>query len=173
MGPFEVLEVCGTSDLNRKLHLSPTLQETMKSNIFHVSKLKTAWERTRTFDVTTDVPPPTKEDHDGLKEYYVEKIVSYEDRRNGRYFRIKWEGYDSEYNTWEHESLLTNAQERVQEYFKGNPNAEAVNPSTKNRLKQKKEKQTIREGQRKSTRLNKTDEINTSIKQMCAMIRFI
>ena len=165
LGPFEVIQICGTDDLNRKIKMSPTLQETMKSNIFHVSKLKMAWLRTEEFDMTTDMPPPpTKEDKDGVMEYFVKEIVSYQDKTNGRYFRVKWEGYPHEsWDTWEHESNMTNAKAKIAEFMRKNTNS--VNPNRKQRILAKQSEAT-----RRSTRLNKSNATTTSIQTICAVI---
>ena len=132
IGPFEVLKVCGKCELNRQIKLTPTLAETAKSDIFHVSKLKMAYNRKELFDTSLHIPAPTKKNADGEDEYYVKQVIAYEERKNGRYYRVLWEGYDDEWDTWEHESLLENAQERVKEFMQNYP--QPVNP---NRKKQK------------------------------------
>ena len=143
IGPFKVLEVCGHGDLNRKIELSPTLQETAKTNIFHVTKLKMAFKREQTeFDTETDNPPPTK-DIDGIEEFYVKDIIAHEERRNGRYFRVKLEGYEETHDTWEHESNLEHAQSKITEYMSNFPRP--VNPNKRQRqaLKQRKKDENV------------------------------
>ena len=161
LGPFEVTRICGTDDLNRQLKLSPTLQETMKSDIFHVSKLKIAWQRDAVFYVNTDIPPPPKENKEGEHEFFVEKIINCEDRQNGRYFRVKWQGYNEAWNTWEHESNMENAKAKVTQFLK--KNLTAVNPNQRQRVKLKKGEQ-----------LRRSERINTSatatVKTVCTMI---
>ena len=121
LGPFEVLEITGTSELNRKLNLSPTLQTRLKGDEFHVSKLKQAFFRTNEFEVTDELPPPAVDKDKNEIEYHVEKIVAYEETQHGRRFRVKWVGYKSNHNMWVNERDLLNAQERVREFMKNKP----------------------------------------------------
>ena len=128
IGPYEVLEIEGGGQQNRRLKLPEVLQSDLKgNNVFHVSKMKIAKERYEEFDSSIHVPPPKQIDENGEEKFYVESIVNFEDRRNGRYFRVKWYGYNEEHNSWEPADNLTNATEYIKEFFKTNPSA--VNPN--------------------------------------------
>jgi hypothetical protein len=77
--------------------------------------------------MTIHVPPPklkkgeNNTSDDDNEEYYVEKVLAYEDRKNGRYFRLKWKGYDESYNSWEPADNLTHAKESIEEFMKNKP----------------------------------------------------
>jgi len=67
--------------------------------------------------------PPPSELIDGEEEYIVEKIL------NSRMFQwklqylVKWEGYETEGNTWEYSENLNHAPEKVTEFHTNNPGA--------------------------------------------------
>jgi hypothetical protein len=42
----------------------------------------------------------------------------YKDRKNGRYYLVKWTGWPAEYNTWEPEVHLENAPKILKAYWK-------------------------------------------------------
>jgi hypothetical protein len=117
MGPYEVLEVTGKNNLNRKLELPLTLKERLKSDIFHIEKLKPVGEREEPFSESETLPPPKHLNG----EFYVEKILAFEQRAQGKRYLVKWEGYPSEKNTWEWEWDVENAQERIADFFKTKP----------------------------------------------------
>jgi len=119
LGPFRVAEVCGNGNLNRKLELSPTLKEKLGADTFHIEKLKPAGDREEPFSVTaTDkIPPPTRTDG----EFYVERVLAYEQRSQGKRYLVKWQGYPNSENTWEWEWMLENAQESIRDFMKSKP----------------------------------------------------
>jgi len=117
LGPFRVVEICGKNSLNRKLALSPSLLEKLGSDIFHIEKLKPAGERDEPFSVSGPIPPPTPTD----EEFFVERIVAYEQRTQGKRYLVKWEGYPDAENTWEWEWMLENAQDKLREFMQTNP----------------------------------------------------
>ena len=61
-------------------------------------------------------PPP--EIIEGEEEYEVEGIISHRKRGKGYQYLIKWKDHPSTKNTWEPESMLTNAQEELEDYKK-------------------------------------------------------
>jgi hypothetical protein len=137
IGPFEVLEVCGTQGLNRRLALSTTLNERLGTDVFHISKLKPAGESDEPFTVMDVKPPknPSGEDH-------VEKILAFEQRAQGKRYLVKWERWDRpEDNTWEWEWVLENAQEKLREFHRGNP--QPVNPTRAQRRSTRARRKTI------------------------------
>ena len=47
----------------------------------------------------------------GIKEYKVEKVIDDRIRKGKQEFLVKWEGYDSDENTWEpYNNIKDNAQ---------------------------------------------------------------
>ena len=50
-------------------------------------------------------------------EYEVEKVLNHKQIGNRMKYYVKWKGYDSSENTWEPESNLQNAQEKILEYW--------------------------------------------------------
>lgn len=156
IGPFKVLKVCGANDLNRQLELSPTLKRALNktdSDIFHVSKLKVAHNRPQVFDASLNLPPPDEYDEEGEQIYHVEKIMNYEDRPEGRYFKCRWWGYNDDWNTWEPEWNLQGSKERIKEFFDENKDKSSVNPTNKQR-KILKNKHTVTTRQSKRLLLN-------------------
>ena len=101
----------------------------MKSDEFHVERLKLAKRREEPFSVTDPLQPP--DDGKAMDEFHVEKIISFEQRTHGKKFLVKWEGYPDSENTWEWEWSLDNAQERLREFMKTNPSP--VNPARRSR----------------------------------------
>jgi hypothetical protein len=53
---------------------------------------------------------------DGEDEYEVEKILGARKRKGIRQYLVKWKGYLENYNQWEPEENLGNAEELVREY---------------------------------------------------------
>jgi hypothetical protein len=62
-----------------------------------------------------------KEDDNDNEEIVIEKIISDRVQRNrGRWkkqFKIRWEGYGEDHDTWEDASSLTNAQDAIRDYW--------------------------------------------------------
>jgi hypothetical protein len=56
---------------------------------------------------------------DGEDEYEVEKILGARKRKGIRQYLVKWKGYPENYDQWEPEENLGNAEELVREYWKG------------------------------------------------------
>jgi hypothetical protein len=129
VGPYTVTEVCGRSQLNRKLALPATLKERLKHDIFHVEKLKPVGERDDPFSVTRPTPPPNDTHHP--EEVFIEKIVAFEQAHNGKRYLVKWEGYPDSENKWQWEWEMENAQESIRDFFKTNPTP--VNPVRRSR----------------------------------------
>ncbi|KNC97950.1 uncharacterized protein SPPG_06938 [Spizellomyces punctatus DAOM BR117] len=66
--------------------------------------------------------PPSEEESDEEPETYeVEKIVGYRCHRGVEQYRIKWEGYPEEDNTWEPVENI-HATDLIQEYWKSQAN---------------------------------------------------
>ena len=120
LGPFEVLEVCGQSSLNRRLKLPTTIRERLSTDTFHVSKLKMASNRKQTLDLSETIPPPTETNGDDEK-FYVEAITGHVDEgRKGRWYQVKGVGYSNPEDYWYvHENDMQNLQEFLKDYLDG------------------------------------------------------
>ena len=128
IGPFEVIEVCGNEDLNRKLKLSTQLYDRLQYDEFHVSQLKELVQRKNAVDLAETLPPPslTKDDNE---EYYIEKILGHCDiGKKGRIFKVKGHGYnDPSDHWWVPEDDMKHAESKVKEYFKDVANVRVIN----------------------------------------------
>ena len=122
LGPFEVVEVCGESKLNRRLKLPTSLQERLTTDIFHVSKLKMASRRGQTLDLSETIPPPAKSG-DEDEEFYVEAITGHVDNgKKGRWYQVRGVGYANPQDYWYvHEYHMQNLQELLKAYLQGIP----------------------------------------------------
>ena len=133
IGPYRVLSVEGKGQLNRKLQLPETLKLKLQHDVFHVDKLKEASLREKQFDLSEDLPPPSVKtdaegdlNEDSEEEYHIERINAWRETRQGRWFHVKYRGYDDKYNQWQHEGNLQNAKEMVKNYLKNNPKPNTV-----------------------------------------------
>ena len=136
IGPFKILEVCGHGRLNRRLELSKSLLERLKSDTFHIEKLKPAHPRNGPFSIMDPIPIPMTTQG----EFFIEKIVSFrETPRKGKEFQVKWLGYNgAEGLVWLKESEMDNAQDLVKEFLQETRlrNEERVQTTTLNRRRQ-------------------------------------
>ena len=94
--------------------MSPTLSARLKSNEFHIEKLKPAFQRNVPFSVDQKIPlPPNK---DG--EFYIEKVLASRPKGKSFEYLIKWDGYTGiDSVEWVHERNMSNAREYVDEYW--------------------------------------------------------
>jgi hypothetical protein len=67
-------------------------------------------------------PPPPPEVIEGEDEYLVQKILDSKMFRGRLKFKIKWEGYGPEHNSWEYATEV-HAPERVADFYQRNPAA--------------------------------------------------
>jgi hypothetical protein len=67
-------------------------------------------------------PPPPPEMIDGEDKYLVEKILDSKMFRGRLKFKIKWEGYGPEHDSWEYATEVY-APERVADFYQRNPAA--------------------------------------------------
>jgi len=126
VGPYEVTAVTGKGDLNRELKLPEKMKQKLKEkgNVFHVDRLKEAHPNpTQQFNLDGELPPPTLQQESAVEEeeFFIEKIIQWKDQTNGRWFRVKFVGYDVSENMWYHEQNLPNAQELIKEFMEKNP----------------------------------------------------
>jgi len=67
-------------------------------------------------------PPPPPEVIEGKDEYLVKKILNSKMFQGWLKFRIKWEGYGPEHDSWEYATKVY-APERVADFYQRNPAA--------------------------------------------------
>ena len=112
-GPFKIVRQINENAF--ALKLPPTWRI---KNVFHVSKLRLAHRNDdNQFPlrrVVTPDPPEVK--GDGSEEYTVEKIIDRRKRYNRWEYRVRWQGYGPEEDTWEIMRNLTNARDAVKEF---------------------------------------------------------
>ena len=112
-GPFTVLEKYTAA---YKLKLPPHMKV---HPIFHVSQLK-LYRKPTNEDRTYQKPDPILTAA-GEEEFEVEEIINHRKRRRGRQvineYLILWKGYPAHEMTWEPESNVANAPEKIAEYF--------------------------------------------------------
>ena len=105
MGPFKVLKAAGPVAYRLELparwkHVHP---------VFHVSLLR-PWR-----GKTPALPPPVLVD--GAEEYEVSHVISHEDTRRGRRYRVRWKGFGPEEDSVLWEEDLSNAPEVLKAYL--------------------------------------------------------
>ena len=66
--------------------------------------------------------PPPPEVIDGEEEYLVEEILDSKMFRGRLRFKIKWEGYGPEHDSWEYATEV-HAPDRIAEFYQKNPTA--------------------------------------------------
>jgi hypothetical protein len=109
-GPFRVLAAIGA----QAYRLALPKEYSRIHNVFHVSLLE-PWHD-RDDDGKAAERMPVALEVDGEDEYEVEKILGARKRKGIRQYLVKWKGYLENYNQWEPEENLGNAEELVREY---------------------------------------------------------
>jgi hypothetical protein len=133
LGPYRVAEVCGKAQLNRRLELPDDLKSKLKSDVFHVDRIKEAFVTDEKFEIGDTLPPPAlREDgaSDDEPEYSIEAIEAWREDAKGRWFYVKYTGYSRKYNQWQHQENLPHAQKKIKEFMETNPR-----PTTKERAR--------------------------------------
>ena len=112
-GPFKIIRQINENAFSLKL--TPTWRI---KNVFYTSKLRLAYQNDDNQfplrKVVTPDPPEIK--GDGSEEYTVEKIIDRRKRYNRWEYRVRWQGYGPEEDTWEIMRNLTNARDAVKEF---------------------------------------------------------
>ena len=116
LGPYKIIEV--RSPVNYVLALPADMRI---HNVFHVSQLTPYVPSPPEFFSRPHRPPPVGYAR-GTPMYNVEAILDRkwdhrpDQRRNEWFYFVKWEGYDSDDNTWEPRRNLRNVQHMVDDY---------------------------------------------------------
>ena len=108
-GPFKIKEVLGP--VTYRLNL-PTQWKI--HDVFHACLLS-PFKETELHGTDETRPPPNLVQ--GNEEFEIEAILTHRTYKNRetRYL-IKWKGYNTSENTWEPESNLSNAEEKLNDY---------------------------------------------------------
>jgi hypothetical protein len=125
MGPFKVLQRVGAVAV--KLALPP--RWTRVHPVFHVSLIKPYVAGSGSSEGSeSDCPPPPVQWLDGEPLYTVDRLLDHKVERRGKgrrrkavfMFRVRWQGYGEEHDTWEPSSNLLNCRREVREYKESN-----------------------------------------------------
>ena len=115
LGPFEIVSVISQVAYKLKLPHSIKIHP-----VFHVSKLIPYHENPDEFSLRKfSRPPPIQIENED--EYEVEEILDTRTRRGKQQYLVKWLGYPHSDNTWEPESFVTNAPEKLAEFKSRKP----------------------------------------------------
>jgi hypothetical protein len=90
-------------------------------NVFHINLLSAASE-----DVDfhrRQVKPPPVITAEGEEEYEVEKIINWEQRKDGLYYQIRWTGYGPHEDTMERAEKIAELEEVMRDFLKEHPDA--------------------------------------------------
>jgi hypothetical protein len=107
-GPFPIIEVI--SSLSYRLKLP---DQWKIHPMFH-AHLLTPFQETLAHGSNYLCPPPDL--IDGIEEHEVEFITRHRLHGHSCQYLVKWKGYPTADNTWEHESNLDHAAELLKEY---------------------------------------------------------
>lgn len=114
LGPYKVLEAIGKNASHLKLPHQLKIH-----NVFHVSLLEKHTEDT--FDRAPAPVPPVEVE--GEEEWEVEKILNSRLVRNKVQFKVRWLGFGPELDQWEPKDHLSNAQDKIDQFYSLNPYA--------------------------------------------------
>jgi hypothetical protein len=116
LGPFTITKKISSHAYRLEL------PKTMKiHNVFHINLLSAASEDTD-FDRRQVKPPPVIT-AEGEEEYEVEKIINWEQRKDGLYYQIRWTGYGPHEDTMERAEKIGELQEVMKDFLKEHPDA--------------------------------------------------
>ena len=107
-GPYVIEEPIGKQAYRLNL---PTAWR--QHNVFHISLLKPYRPRDGEKDAMIMTAPEIVND---VKEYAVEQILSKRKTKGVTRYLVKWKNWGDEYNQWEPEENLANAQEKIEEF---------------------------------------------------------
>jgi hypothetical protein len=116
MGPFQIEEIVGESQLAYRLQLPPQMRI---HPVFHVSLLE-PYKENRLAGRTQERPPPVEVE--GELEYEVKEIVDSKVVRGKLQYHVEWVGYGPEERTWEPVEHVGHAADAIEEYHQRYPN---------------------------------------------------
>jgi hypothetical protein len=117
LGPFQIIKIIGKQAY--KLALPPSYRAIHP--VFHVSLLEPYQRRPGD---ATELPLPIP--IEGEEEWQVEQILDHRVRRGKRQYLVRWLGFPPSEDTWEPETNLEHAQQKLREYQVDN---EGENPA--------------------------------------------
>ena len=114
-GPFKVIDKIG--EVAYKLKLPQTLIDKNLHDVFHINKLQKYNPRNTTWkDNDNNILVGGPELIDGEHEWEVDKIVDSKKRGNNMIYLVRWKGWNRYHDSWELESELVNARDKINEY---------------------------------------------------------
>ena len=116
IGPFLILEK--VSSHAYRLDLPRTMKI---HNVFHANLL-TPFKEDSDFHRRQVAPPPVVTE-EGEEEFEVEKIITWERRKKGLYYQVRWKGYGPEEDTMERAEKIAELDEVMAQYLADNPSA--------------------------------------------------
>ena len=117
-GPFEIEEVLPSNAC--RLKLTPAFRNVHP--VFNTTLLRLYQDDLITARPQPTHPPPDI-DEEGEEAYEVEKILDSKYSRGRLEYLVKWKGYGPEHNSWEPESNLNNAPQKVAQFHRTHPTA--------------------------------------------------
>ena len=108
LGPFSIEEAVGKQAYRLKL---PQTYSRIHP-VFHVSLLEPYFQREG-----ADNAPPEPLPVEGQDEWEVEEILDMRIQNKGTFYLVRWKGFSPDHDSWQPETDLTHAQEKVQQYL--------------------------------------------------------
>jgi hypothetical protein len=113
IGPYRIIR--RISDVTYEIQLP---KSSKLHPVFYVNRIRRFYPRLTKFadDDGNDIePPPTIIDDD--YEWEVDQILKHRIAKNGQQqYLVKWTGYTTIHNSWEHVDHLVNAKDKIKEY---------------------------------------------------------
>ncbi|QRV73872.1 Retrotransposable element Tf2 protein [Ceratobasidium sp. AG-Ba] len=116
LGPFVISEKISSHVY--RLELPKTMRT---HNVFHINLL-TPFTEDKDFHRRQARPPPIVTE-EGEEEYEVDHVVTWEQRKNGLYYQIRWKGYDPIEDTMERAEKIAELPQIMEDLLKRHPKA--------------------------------------------------
>ncbi|QRV80094.1 Retrotransposable element Tf2 protein [Ceratobasidium sp. AG-Ba] len=116
LGPFVISEKISSHAY--RLELPKTMRT---HNVFHINLLAPFTED-KDFHRRQARPPPIVTE-EGEEEYEVDHVVTWEQRKNGLYYQIRWKGYDPIEDTMERAEKIAELPQIMEDLLKRHPKA--------------------------------------------------
>jgi transposase InsO family protein len=116
LGPYAIVKLVGPNAVELKLPRGMRIHP-----VVNISRVKPYRERLPGQPIVK--PGGVLVTEDGQQEYVVEKIIDSRLKQGKIEFLVHWEGYEDVDRTWEPEGNLSNAPEKVKEFYAHTPSA--------------------------------------------------